>query len=156
MFYLLIYLISNLLSLLTWAGVYPLSPTHVFEWPSSMQPVCKTQPHVSLITSLSTWAQSFRWWKCSEGLTWTYKSCLCLWTRRPQNEQSSGFWWQDLREKDHLEDPSVGRKIILKWIFRKWDEAWTRLIWVRTRICALWLFHKMWRICWLAKDLLTS
>jgi len=37
-----------------------------------------------------------------------------------------------MREKDHLEDPSVGRKIILKWIFRKWEVAWTRLIWLRT------------------------
>jgi hypothetical protein len=48
----------------------------------------------------------------------------------------SGFCWRDLREKDHLEDSRVGRKIILKWIFRKWDVAWTGLIWLRTEICA--------------------
>jgi hypothetical protein len=23
--------------------------------------------------------------------------------------------------RDHLEDPGVGRRIILKWLFQKWD-----------------------------------
>ena len=42
----------------------------------------------------------------------------------------TGFWWGNLRERDHLEDPGVDR-IILRWIFRKWDGAWTGLIWFR-------------------------
>jgi hypothetical protein len=29
-------------------------------------------------------------------------------------------WWENLRETEYLEDPVVDRKIILRWIFRKW------------------------------------
>jgi hypothetical protein len=41
-------------------------------------------------------------------------------------EVYTGFWWGNLRERDHLGDPSVDGRIILRWIFRKWDvEVWT-------------------------------
>jgi hypothetical protein len=30
-------------------------------------------------------------------------------------------WWGNLRERDHLEDPCVVGRIILRWIFSKWD-----------------------------------
>jgi hypothetical protein len=30
-----------------------------------------------------------------------------------------GFWWGNPRERDHLGDPSVDGRIILRWIFQE-------------------------------------
>ena len=38
-----------------------------------------------------------------------------------RGEVHTGFWWGKLRERDHLEDPGIGGRIILRWIFRKWN-----------------------------------
>jgi hypothetical protein len=38
-----------------------------------------------------------------------------------KGEVHTGFWWRDLREGDHLEDPDVDGRIILKWVFKKWE-----------------------------------
>jgi len=35
-------------------------------------------------------------------------------------EGYTGFWWGILRERDHLGDPGVDGRIILRWNFRKW------------------------------------
>jgi hypothetical protein len=43
---------------------------------------------------------------------------LHVWGR---GEVHAGLWWGTLKERDHFEDPSINRWIILKWIFRKWD-----------------------------------
>jgi hypothetical protein len=30
----------------------------------------------------------------------------------------TGFWWGNMRERDHLEEPGVDGRIILGWTFR--------------------------------------
>ena len=44
------------------------------------------------------------------------------------------FWWGNLRERYHLEDPGLDGRIILNSIFRKLFVGWgtlTGLIWLR-------------------------
>jgi hypothetical protein len=49
--------------------------------------------------------------------------------------KSRGLYWVlvlNLKERDYLEDPGVDVRIILRWIFRKWDVGvWTGLSWFR-------------------------
>jgi hypothetical protein len=33
----------------------------------------------------------------------------------------TGICWDNLREGDHLEDLGIDGKMVLKWIFTKWD-----------------------------------
>ena len=48
---------------------------------------------------------------------------VCVWGR---GEAYIGFWLGNLKERDHLGDTGVDRRIILRWVFRKWDMGlWT-------------------------------
>jgi len=38
------------------------------------------------------------------------------------------FWWADLREGDHFEDAGLDGRIILEWIYKRWNLK-TGLIW---------------------------
>jgi hypothetical protein len=33
--------------------------------------------------------------------------------------------------RSHIKDTGIDGSIILSWIFRKWDELWTGLFWLR-------------------------
>jgi len=49
-----------------------------------------------------------------------------------RGEAYTGFWWETWGERGHLGDPGVDGRIILNWIFRKWDMGVrTRSIWLR-------------------------
>ena len=53
-----------------------------------------------------------------------------LWGR---GEGCTGFWWGNLRERDHWGSPDADGRIILRWIFRKWEgvvgtgRSWLRI-----------------------------
>ena len=47
-----------------------------------------------------------------------------------RGEVHIGFGWGNM-EGGHLQDPDIDGRIILKWIFEKWDGAKTGMIWLR-------------------------
>jgi hypothetical protein len=44
-----------------------------------------------------------------------------VWRVWGRGEVCTGLWWGNLRESDHWGDPDVDGRIILRWIFRKWE-----------------------------------
>ena len=64
------------------------------------------------------------------------KSRIMGWARHVarmgRGDAYTGFWWGNLKKRDHLGDPGVDGRIILRWIFRKWYlGVGTELIWLR-------------------------
>jgi len=52
------------------------------------------------------------------------KSRRIRWTghaARKGGDWGTWVWWGNLRERDHLGDPGTYGRIVLRWIFRKWD-----------------------------------
>jgi len=57
-----------------------------------------------------------------------------------RGEAYKWFWWGNLKERDHLEYSGINGKIILRWIFSKWDMGgvdWIELAQGRDRWRAL-------------------
>jgi hypothetical protein len=44
-----------------------------------------------------------------------------MWHGRGRGEVHTGLYWKNLRKGDHLKDPGLDGKIILKWIFERLD-----------------------------------
>jgi len=40
-------------------------------------------------------------------------------TRIGREEMNTGFWWRDLKKRDHLDVPAIDGNKALKWILRK-------------------------------------
>jgi len=50
-----------------------------------------------------------------------------------RGEAYTEFWWCNPRESDHLGDPDLDGRMIIKWVFRKWEVGvWTRSSWLST------------------------
>ena len=58
----------------------------------------------------------------SPNIVWVIKSSR-RWVghvaRMGAGEVYTGFWWGNLRERDHLEDPGIDGRKIFRWIFHK-------------------------------------
>jgi hypothetical protein len=49
-----------------------------------------------------------------------------------RGEACTGFWWENLRERDQRGDPRIDGGIILRRIFNKWNVGiWSGLSWLR-------------------------
>ena len=63
---------------------------------------------------------------CSPNIFRLIKSRIMRWmghvARLGRGEVYTGFWWGNLKERDQLEDPGIDGRVILRWIFRKWDK----------------------------------
>ena len=73
---------------------------------------------------------------CSPNTVQVIKSRKMRWAghlaRIGRRQAHTGFWWGNPRERDHLGDPGVDGRIILRRIFRKCVVgAWTGSSWLR-------------------------
>ena len=89
------------------------------------KPRCRWEDNIKMDLQEVGWG-SMDWIELAQNIDrWAGNVC-------GRGEMHTGFWWGDLRERDHLEEIGLDGRIILKWIFKKWDEeAWTGLICLR-------------------------
>jgi len=59
---------------------------------------------------------------CSPNIVCVIKSRKMSWAGHVGcGETCTGFWWGNLRERDHWGVPGADGRTILRWTFRKWD-----------------------------------
>ena len=58
------------------------------------------------------------WRKLHNEENWMGGACS---TYAGRGDAYTGFWWGNLREREHMQDPNVDVRIILRWILRKCD-----------------------------------
>jgi hypothetical protein len=47
-------------------------------------------------------------------------------------KKNTGFWCEDLKEREHLEEPSIGGIIMVTWVIKKYNgRAFNGLIWLK-------------------------
>jgi hypothetical protein len=47
----------------------------------------------------------------------------------------TGFWWENLKQRDHSETLDIDGRVILKWNLKEKDSmVWTRFMWLRIGI----------------------
>jgi hypothetical protein len=54
-------------------------------------------------------------------IVWLVKSRRMRWAGHVARMGCTGCWWGNLRERGHWGDPNVDGRIILRWIFRKFE-----------------------------------
>ena len=63
----------------------------------------------------------------SPNIIWVIKLRRMRWpgqvAHMEEKKMNTAFWWGNVWETDHLEDQGVEKRIILRWIFRNWDEG---------------------------------
>jgi len=59
-----------------------------------------------------------------------------MWRIWGRGEGCTGFWWGNLRERDHWAELDADGRITLRWIIRKWEEVvGTGWRWLRMGTC---------------------
>ena len=58
---------------------------------------------------------------CTPSIVWVIKSRRMRWAGHVacmgSVEVYTEFWWENVRDRDHLEDTGVDGRIVLRWIF---------------------------------------
>jgi len=70
--------------------------------------------------------------RTEDGAVFTIEECQLSVKFDSNVNEFTGLKWGEPERRDHLRHPEVDRRIILRWIFRKWDEGvWIGSSWLK-------------------------